>query len=90
MFAQVFPGSERLCFGALAELLLGVAIENRFAQVSRTAVHQQNQLLLAEAELFESGWIFDCFNRQQFSEVVASAERAESGVELRRLEFLFL
>ena len=43
---------------------------------------QQNQLLLAEAELFESGWVFDCFHRQQFSEVVTSAERPELGVEL--------
>jgi hypothetical protein len=45
-------------------------------------VDQEDQLLSAGAELLESRCVGNGSNRQNLSEVITSAERAESRVEL--------
>ena len=65
------------------------ARQDGFTQSARAAVNEHDELFLAQAELCESAGVEHLLDRLQFGEVVATAERAQRGIEVRGLEIVF-
>jgi hypothetical protein len=60
-----------------------------FAESARSAVNQDDNLLLPDAKSLELAGIEDSFNGLEFGEVIATADHAEHLVEFRRFEVVF-
>ena len=70
-------------------MFIHVIAQHGFADSARTAVNQDNKLLLPDAKSLESGSVEDLFDHLKFSEVVAASDCAERGVEFRGFEVVF-
>ena len=67
-------------------MLLRISAQDGFTQTSRAAVDQDNQLLLAQAQLPEFPGVHHLLDRLQLGEVVAATNRAQRLVEFRGFE----
>ena len=83
--AEIFRRGERICSTPLP-MFIHVIAQHRFAQSARTAVNEHDQLLLPEPKLLELVGVENFLDRLQFGEVIAAADGAERGIELRGFE----
>ena len=68
---------------AVGLVLLRISAQDGFTQTSRAAVDQNNQLLLAQAQLPEFPGVHHLLDRLQLGEVVATTNRAQRLVKFR-------
>lgn len=89
MAAEILLRRERVCLHTIAEVLIHMRAQDGFTQTTRAAVNEHDELLLAEAKVFERGCVENLLDGLQFGEVIATANRAERGIELRGFNILF-
>src|SRR5204863_10168162 len=65
-------GSEGLCVRAMGLMFIHIVAKNGFTQTPRAAVHQHNQLMLAQAEELECPCIKHLINQLQLRKMVAT------------------
>src|SRR5947208_6616039 len=84
--AEILLRSERIRFDSIAEVLIHVSAEDGFAQSTRAAVREHDELLLAKAKFLELVGLEDLLNRLELGEVIATADCAQRRIELRGFE----
>ena len=75
--AEIFLRRERIRFHAFTKVLIHMRAQDGFAQSTRTAVNEQDELLFAEVQLLERSRIANLFNSLQLGEVIAATDGAE-------------
>src|SRR5437870_12293104 len=84
--AEILLRSERIRFDSLTEVLIHVSPQDGFAQTTRAAVNEHDELRLAETQFLELVGLENPLDRLQFGEVIAAADRAQRRIELRGFE----
>ena len=79
---QVIGGGP--CVNPGGAMLRGMRAEDAFAQAARTAVHEKNEMILAQTEAFEFGGTGDFLHRLKLSEVITTTKGAKGSIERGR------
>jgi hypothetical protein len=80
------PPRERIRFDSVAEVLIHVSPQDGFAQTTRAAVNEHDELVFADAKLLELVGLDNPLDRLQLGEVIATTDRAQRRIELRGFE----
>jgi len=84
---EVGCGREGLRIRAVGLMLVHISAQDGFTQTARAAMHQHNQLLLAQAEELECPCIKHIINHLQLRKMVATTKGSQSLVEFRGFKF---
>ena len=87
MALEVSRGGEGLRVRATGLMFIHIVTQDGFTQTARAAVHQHNQLLLAQAEELECPGINHFINHLQLRKMVATTKGSQSLVEFRGFKF---
>src|ERR1041385_694297 len=87
MLLEISCRGEGLGIRPLGLMLIHISAQNRFAQSTGAAVHEDNQLLFAKAESLERRRIQNLLNALQLREVVAPTNGAERFIEFSGFQF---